>query len=110
MTREVPRELVAGVVWDEAAEASFQAMVKDFEAKGYSLSLAEQEARWVVEIKLCQRFTRSQLERAASCRCDREKRELMSEWRSAYGLERADSLARMAKGGKALEIARKWKP
>lgn len=100
----VPRTIMPGIVWDEAAEKSFRAAVAELRTKfDFKWSQArfaadvEREARWIVEIGLHQKFAKERMAEADRTWEPAEKRALVARWRAAYGATRTEMLVNMAK-------------
>ena len=97
----VPRELVAGVVWDAAAEELFLSHRDSMVLSGrFTEKQAAQEALWSVEAGLHRRFIKGLVVRGDQCQYDREKQEVFAEWRRLYGSERAGRVAAILKDAK----------
>lgn len=107
----VPRELMPGVVWCEKAEAEFAEVFSGLMRKYQSASnaafahenpedCATREARWVVEIKLHQRFMKARVQDAMRCVSPDAKRRLVADWKREYGVERTDRLIAIVKSDK----------
>jgi hypothetical protein len=98
------------IVWDEKAEAAFMAALAALQAKGLAQAVAEQEARWMVELDLCRKWYRRQLEKAWDCKAGSEKKALFAVWVREFGKSRAETLAQMAKSedAKFREAVSQW--
>lgn len=107
----VPRELMPGVVWCEKAEAEFAEVFAGLMRKYESASkaafaheapeeCATREARWVVEIKLHQRFIKARVQDAMRCVSPDAKRQLVADWKRQFGVERTDRLIAIVKSDK----------
>lgn len=109
----VPRELVPGVVWDDAAEADFRKAHEELRSRFGGKWAAPQfaddavrEARWAVEIRLHQRFIKARMEEASRVWEPDEKRALVARWRREYGNARADELVGLAKSDHFRKVVR----
>lgn len=101
------RELIG---WDARAEAAVEAASNRLQQSGMAKADADREARWIVELDLCRKWYRGQLEKAWSCTSAIGKRQLFAEWVRDFGKSKADSLAQMAKSEdvKFKEAVGKW--
>ena len=105
----VPRQLAAGVTWDQGAENEYQEQLAALLESGrYSAEMCAREALWAVEGQLHRSFYRSQVMRANRCSSPFEKRTLFAEWMRDLGRARANSLARVVKDEKANKAALSW--
>lgn len=105
----VPRQLAAGITWDQAAEDEYQAKLAALLDSGrYSPEMCAREALWAVEGQICRAFYRREVLRANRCSSPFQKRVLFSEWQRDLGRARADSLARMVKDEKSNKAALSW--
>ncbi len=100
---DVPRELIPGIVWCEKAEAEFVERTKAFlrtsplPASDALKECAMREARWAVEIRLHQRFTKARVQEADRCFSPADKRQLVTQWKKLYGEKRAFALVDIVK-------------
>ncbi|MFW9605271.1 MAG: hypothetical protein ACMV0I_01700 [Pseudomonas sp.] len=101
------RELIG---WDAKAEAAVQAASTRFQQAGMAKADADREAGWVVELDLCRKWYRGQLEKAWACKTGSEKKALFAVWVREFGKSRAETLAQMAKSedGKFREAVSQW--
>lgn len=110
----VPRELMPGIVWDEAAESRFVSLADGILAKanqkvdGWHES-ALREARWVVESDLHRKFIKACVIDANSCTSVVEKKAVITSWRKRFGDERASRLQRIVRDEKLNKtVVEKW--
>lgn len=101
----VPRELIAGITWDAAAEEAFVELYAKRIAEGFSPAISEREARYAVERRLFSLFYKAQVTRAVYCRTDSDKRNVFKSWVEQFGRDRADRLASMVKSQKLSDAA-----
>lgn len=105
---EVPRTLVPGVVWDEAAEAHFRTYYALVMERGGPEEFALRDAKWKVEIALHRAFIGQQMRAALGCKTTAEKRQLMSWWTNHFGAARAADLAKLARDESFPKTAATW--
>jgi hypothetical protein len=103
----VPREIVPGIEWDEAAERDYLAKLEVLKLR-MPEATAAQEAKWAVEGALCRRHISDEVGRANRCRSDTEKKNLYTRWIKLFGEKRAKALARMVKDEKGNKAAMSW--
>ena len=105
----VPRELVAGVIWCEKAEADFERLVDAHLDSGATFDKAVRESRWQVEIDLHRKWVKRQVAAALRCKTNDEKLALMKDWIAQYGSVRAQRLASYCRDGRlSATIVRSW--
>lgn len=106
---DVPREIAAGVVWDDEAERCFVDMVKAMTTfglmgRGYSREDAERSARWAIEASLHRKAIKREIVAATRCRSPDQKREIAARWRRDLGQARADEIIRLMKDSHARKV------
>jgi hypothetical protein len=108
----VPRMLMVGVEWNEAAEGRFVDAVKDMtrkglSGKGYRLADAIRSARWMVEAWLHRQCIKRELQAAGRCGDNTEKLALVGRWRREFGDSRTEELLRLQKDLGAKDVVLK---
>lgn len=112
----VPREVIPGIEWCHRAEVEFVRIASEFLRKlGDSAERLDaresalREARWVVEIRLHQRFCKARVLEAGRCATPDAKRRLVADWTRLYGEERTERLLRMVRHeGLKQTVVEKW--
>ena len=105
----VPRELIAGIVWESSHEQAYVALANEMVESGGAELKSEIEAFYVVHAGLCRRFTNREVKRAVQCVGADAKRKLMAEWTSRFGAARALNLATCSRESKLRDtILREW--
>lgn len=103
------RVIATGITWDGEAAALFERRFAELSAReGMSEAAARQEAQWQVDLMVCRRFVRKQIDRALACRTAAEKRALVAEWQREHGASRSSYLIKLLKDDKALEAIKAW--
>lgn len=100
----VPRVVWPGVIWNEAAEDEFGAIVLEWKNRFPStaneprwLEQTMQSARWSVELGLLQATIRREAAKAAALWEAADKRRLHAEWLRTYGATMTASIVRAVK-------------
>lgn len=111
---QVPRELIPGIVWDDAAESRFVLFAEQILAKanqkidGWRESCLR-EALWAVETDLHRKFIKARVMEANRCTSNQDKRAVIANWRSKFGDERASRLQRIVRDEKLNKtVVEKW--
>lgn len=110
----VPRELMVGIVWDEAAETRFVSMAEEILAKANQKidgwrEFSLREALWAVEADLHRKFIKARVLEANRCSSNEEKRSVITGWRKQFGDERASRLQRIVRDEKLNKtVVEKW--
>jgi hypothetical protein len=101
----VPRELVAGVLWDAKAEERYQERAAIQQHDGnMTREDAEREALWSVEAELHRFFVRDRVFEGQGCSSPQEKRDLVARWTSLYGEPRTTRLVAVLKDPKQTDL------
>ena len=109
MSLPVPRQIAPGVIWDEAAEASFLNLRELLIERGNDEVFAEREARWTTELVLHRRLVADQVRAAMACATPADKRALYGWWVKKLGQAQAERLAVFAKDEKMRARVIGWK-